>query len=99
MAKTKRVRIMEPSVDQATASDSEPEVKVQPKPEAKAAPKPDAKNDLKSLPLAEVEKKLGSSADGLTEAEAQERVGRYGPHEIEEPKTSEFLKFLGYFWG
>jgi H+-transporting ATPase len=74
-----------------------------PKPSAKAASKPaskpDAKDDLKTLPLAEVEKKLGSSPDGLTEAEAQKRLAQYGPNEIEEKKTNPILKFLGYFWG
>ena len=61
--------------------------------------RPDAKNDLKSLPLAEVEKKLGSSPDGLTQAEAQKRLTQYGPNELEEKKTNAFLKFLSYFWG
>ena len=56
-------------------------------------------DDLKSLPLAEVEKKLGSSPDGLTQAEASKRLSQYGPNEIEEKKTNEFLKFLSYFWG
>ncbi len=37
--------------------------------------KPDLKDDLKSLPLAEVEKKLGSSPDGLSQAEAQASSG------------------------
>jgi H+-transporting ATPase len=67
--------------------------------EAKAASKPDAKDDLKSLPLPELEKQLGSSPDGLSEAEAQKRLTRYGPNEIEEKKTNPFLKFLTYFWG
>jgi len=72
----------------------------QPKaPESKPRSKPNAKDDLKSLPLAEVEKKLGSSADGLTQAEAQKRLTQYGPNEIEEKKTNELLKFLSYFWG
>ena len=72
----------------------------QPKlPEAKPGSKPAAKDDLKSLPLAEVEKKLTSSPDGLTQAEAQKRLTQYGPNEIEEKKTNEFLKFLSYFWG
>ena len=44
----------------------------------------DAKDDLKSLPLPEVEKKLGSSPDGLSQAEAQKRLTQYGPNEIEE---------------
>jgi len=42
---------------------------------------------------------LGSSPDGLTQAEAQKRLAQYGPNEIAEKKTNSFLKFLGYFWG
>ena len=72
----------------------------QPKaPESKPGSKPDAKEDLKTLPMAEVQKKLGSSPDGLSEAEAQKRLTQYGPNEIEEKKTNLFLKFLSYFWG
>ena len=78
---------MEPNADQPKASNSKPGSKL------------DAKGDLKSLPLAEVEKKLGSSAKGLTQAEAQKRLTQYGPNEIEEKKTNELLKFLSYFWG
>ena len=65
------------------------------KPDAKA----DAKDDLKSLPLPEVEKKLGSSPDGLSQAEAQKRLAQYGPNEIEDKEVNPFLKFLTYFWG
>jgi H+-transporting ATPase len=68
-------------------------------PKSNPGSKPDAKNDLKSLPLAEVEKKLASSPDGLSQAEAQQRLAQYGPNEIEEKETNAFLKFLGYFWG
>ena len=64
-----------------------------------AESKPTAKDDLKSLPLSEVQKRLGSSPDGLTQAEAQKRLTQYGPNEIEEKKTNTFLKFLTYFWG
>jgi len=60
---------------------------------------PQAKDDLKSLPLAEVEKKLDSSPDGLTQTEAQKRLNKVGPNELEERKTNAFLKFLSYFWG
>jgi len=67
--------------------------------ELKPGPKADAKDDLKSLPLLEVEKRLGSSPDGLSQAEAQKRLAQYGPNEIEEAKTNPFLKFLTYFWG
>src|SRR5271170_7049018 len=61
--------------------------------------KSDAKDDLKSLPLPEVEKKLESSPNGLTQAEAARRLTQYGPNEIEERKTNPLLKFLSYFWG
>ena len=102
---------MKPNDDQGKASNSKPEANAEPKPEATAKPKPGtkattklgskpgAKDDLKSLPLAEVEKKLESSPDGLTQAEAQKRLTQYGPNEIEEKKTNELLKFLSYFWG
>jgi H+-transporting ATPase len=65
----------------------------------KAAAKPEPRDDLKTLPLPEVEKKLGSSPDGLTQAEAAKRLTQYGPNEIEEKKVNPLLKFLSYFWG
>jgi H+-transporting ATPase len=68
------------------------------KPQSKPSPKDD-KNDLKSLPMPELMKKLGASADGLTQAEAVKRQAQYGPNQIEEKKTNEYLKFLSYFWG
>ena len=72
----------------------------QPKaPESKPGSKPAATDDLKTLSLAEVEKRLGSSPNGLTQAEAQKRLVQYGQNEIEEKKTNPFLKFLTYFWG
>ncbi|MDR4482766.1 MAG: plasma-membrane proton-efflux P-type ATPase [Nitrospirales bacterium] len=61
--------------------------------------RPDAMDDLKSLPLSEMGKRLGSSPDGLSQAEAQKRLTQYGPNEIEEKETNPFLKFLSYFWG
>src|ERR1700691_4680218 len=61
--------------------------------------KPNANEDLKSLSLEEVKKKLGFSPDGLSEAEAAKRLTQYGSNEIEEKKTNLFLKFLSYFWG
>ena len=68
-------------------------------PESQPGSQPDAKGDLKTLPLAEVEKQLGTSPDGLTQAEAQKRLTQYGPNEIAEKKTNQLLKFLTYFWG
>ena len=69
------------------------------KPDAKAEAKPAPQDDLKTLPMAEVEKKLESSPDGLTQAEAQKRLTQYGPNELVEKKTNLLLKFLGYFFG
>ena len=60
---------------------------------------PNAKDDLKSLPMSELREKLGSSPEGLSQAEAQKRLIQYGPNEIEEKKTNALLKFLSYFWG
>jgi H+-transporting ATPase len=61
--------------------------------------KPVAKDDLQKLPVAEVEKRLSTSPDGLTGIEAKKRLTQYGPNEIAEKKTNALLKFLGYFWG
>ena len=61
--------------------------------------RPDAKDNLQTQPLAEVEKQLASSPDGLTQAEAEKRLAQYGPNEIAEKKTNEILKFLSHFWG
>jgi H+-transporting ATPase len=61
--------------------------------------KPNAKEDFKSLPMPELQVKLRSSPDGLSQGEAQKRLAQYGPNEIEEKRTSPFLKFLTYFWG
>ncbi len=44
--------------------------------------------DLKTLPISEVQKKLGTSKDGLSQTEAKKRLEQYGPNEIEEKKTN-----------
>src|ERR1700679_4282732 len=69
------------------------------KPKAPVLNNPSTNEDLKSLPLEDVKKKLGFSSDGLSEAEAAKQLTQYGPNEIEEKKTNPFLKFLTYFWG
>ena len=61
--------------------------------------KPNPTDDLKTLPIAEVEKRLTSSPNGLTDIEAKKRLAQYGPNEITEKKTNLLLKFLSYFWG
>jgi H+-transporting ATPase len=67
--------------------------------EPKQQAKPDPNDDLKTLPMSDVEKKLGYSPDGLSQAEATKRLAQYGPNEIEEKKENALLKFLSYFWG
>ncbi len=89
---------MKVNADQPKAPESKLESKPR-HPESKQRWEPDAKDDLKSLALPEVEEKLESSPDGLSQAEAQKRLTQYGPNEIEERKTNPFLKFLTYFWG
>lgn len=86
-AKTERIPSVNPDADQPKPPTFEP------------GSKPGAKDDLKSLPLPEVERELGSSPDGLSQAGAQKRLTQYGPNEIEETKTNPLLKFLTYFWG
>ena len=61
--------------------------------------KPASNDDFKSLPISELQKKLGSSPDGLSQVEATKRLAQYGPNAIAEKKTNEVLKFLSYFWG
>ena len=78
-----------------TKSDSKAQAKEDLKPDAN----PTSKDDLKSIPMPELQKKLGSTPDGLSQAEVQKRLTQYGPNEIAEKKTNEFLKFLTYFWG
>ena len=60
---------------------------------------PNVNDDLKTISIAELQTKLESSPEGLTQEEAQKRLLKYGPNEIEEKKTNPFLKFLTYFWG
>ena len=64
-----------------------------------ATHKSERNEDLKSLPLPELQAKLGSSPDGLSQVEAQKRLAQYGPNEIAEKRANPFLKFLSYFWG
>jgi len=84
--------------DPAATPAAQPESKDAAPPKTAAAT-PDAKDDLQSLPIAEVEKRLESSADGLSQDEAVKRLATYGPNEIVAKKTNPLLKFLTYFWG
>jgi H+-transporting ATPase len=42
---------------------------------------------------------LGSSPKGLTPAEAEERLKKFGPNAIKAREESRWHKLLGYFWG
>ena len=68
-------------------------------PDATPGSKPHAADALQTLPMQDVEKKLGCSTDGLSQTEAEKRLTQYGPNELEEKKTNLLLKFLSYFWG
>src|SRR5271155_4299500 len=76
-----------------------PSIEVKTAIDAKADPPSAANDDLKILPVAEVQKRLDSSPNGLTQAEAEKRLAKDGPNEIAEKRTNAFLKFLTYFWG
>ena len=49
--------------------------------------------------MSELQAKLESSTDGLTQDEASRRLSQDGANEIKEEKTNPYLKFLSYFWG
>ncbi len=55
-------------------------------------------DEWETIPLPEALTELGSSLHGLTSAQAQSRLQRYGPNEIAEEHHNPVLVFLGYFW-
>src|SRR5512135_3252960 len=61
IGETGGIPIMEPNADQPKA------------PESKPVSKPESKDDLNFLPMPELQAKLGSSRNGLSQAEAQKR--------------------------
>jgi hypothetical protein len=56
-----------------------------------------AKLDLKTIPMAELPAQLGSSPDGLSQAEARKRLAQYGPNALEKkhdnPQVIHFKPF------
>jgi H+-transporting ATPase len=58
-----------------------------------------ANEQISTLPLAELQARLGTSPDGLSQDEARRRLAQYGYNELPEEKTNPVLKFLSYFWG
>jgi H+-transporting ATPase len=49
--------------------------------------------------MVELQAQLKTSPDGLSQAEAAQRLAQYGANEIPEKKLNPLLKFLTYFWG
>ena len=65
----------------------------QPKtPKPKKGSESNNNDDFRSLSLPELQEKLGTSPDGLSQTEAQHRLIQYGPNEIGEKKINPFLK-------
>ena len=60
---------------------------------------PGSTSDLVTASLESVESQLGVSSAGISDSEAQARLGKYGYNELPEKKANPFLKFLSYFWG
>jgi H+-transporting ATPase len=54
---------------------------------------------LADLSLAELQKQLAVTPDGLSQEEARRRLDQYGYNELVEKKANPLLKFLSYFWG
>jgi H+-transporting ATPase len=62
--------------------------------------KPQPENEqAASLSLAELQKNLATSPEGLSQEEAERRLAQYGYNEIPEEKANPFLRLLSYFWG
>ena len=55
--------------------------------------------ELQTPPICELLSRLGSSQNGLGNAEAQNRLAQYGYNELAEKKVNPVLKFLSYFCG
>jgi len=56
-------------------------------------------NALRGLSSAEVMQRLRTTAEGLSQSEAEHRLEQYGANELPEKKRSPILTFLSYFWG
>jgi H+-transporting ATPase len=52
-----------------------------------------------SMSLEQWRKRLDATSEGLSQKEAESRLARYGPNQLEEKRRSPVLKFLSYFWG
>ncbi|MEA2078825.1 MAG: HAD-IC family P-type ATPase, partial [Pseudomonadota bacterium] len=60
---------------------------------------PGTAEDLEKADLDTVYKTLGTSAKGLTAAEAKVRIDKYGRNELVDKEASDLERFLAFFWG
>ncbi len=56
-------------------------------------------DEFASMSISELEGKLNSTGDGLSNQDAQSRLSQYGYNELEEKGENPLLKFLSYLWG
>ncbi|MFW6080234.1 MAG: HAD-IC family P-type ATPase, partial [Gemmatimonadota bacterium] len=63
----------------------------QPKPTAELLPLPDPPH---TMPASEVERLLGTAADGLSEDDARRRLAHYGPNELETEREEPWWQIL-----
>nr|WP_259736267.1 plasma-membrane proton-efflux P-type ATPase [Synechococcus sp. CS-1329] len=54
---------------------------------------------MDDLNIQQLQDKLKSSAEGLSQSEAVRRLTEYGRNELADKKTNQILKFFTYFWG
>ncbi|MHB8630010.1 MAG: cation-transporting P-type ATPase [Aggregatilineales bacterium] len=69
------------------------------KPISLTAKRSETVQTLATDPLPTLQTKLATSANGLSQTEAQARLGRYGYNELPEKVENPLLKFLSCFWG
>ena len=83
------------SVKTHSAPEVEPSTRLSSEPNQTKSPN----GNVAKLSLEELEAQLHSSADGLSQAEAEQRLAQYGYNELIEKDSHPLLKFLSYFWG
>jgi H+-transporting ATPase len=54
--------------------------------------------DLSSIPLDQLRTELDTTNDGLSAAEAVDRLARYGRNESAEKRRHPLLEFASFFW-
>src|SRR5579864_4182344 len=67
-------------------------------PAPKPGLEPNAPEHLNSLPLPEMQKMLGSTSDGLTQAEAQKLLEKFGPNAMPDTSVHPLRIALEKFW-